>query len=47
MGKDHFEQISNLHSSNFFEEMIKKSFGDTLIQNILNHEQIIENYSNH
>jgi hypothetical protein len=47
MGKDHFEQTFNLHSSIFFEEMIEKSFGDILIQNILNREQIIDDYSNH
>jgi hypothetical protein len=47
MGKDHFEQTFNLHSSIVFEEMIEKSFGDTLIKNILNHEQMIEDYSNH
>jgi hypothetical protein len=47
MGKDDFEQTFNLHSSNKFEEMIEKSFGDTLKQNILNREQIIEDDSNH
>jgi hypothetical protein len=46
MGKDHFEQTLDLHSSNKFEEMIEKHFGDTLIQNILNCEQIIEDDSN-
>jgi hypothetical protein len=47
MGKDHFEQTFNLHSSNKFEKMIEMFFGDTLIQNILNREQISEDDSNH
>jgi hypothetical protein len=39
---DNFEQNFHLHNSNKFEEIIEESCGKTLVQNILNPKQIID-----
>jgi hypothetical protein len=40
-----FEQISHLHNLDKFKEIIEKHCGETLLQNILHLEQIIDDDS--
>ncbi len=42
LGNDNFEQTSHLHNSNKFEKIIEENCGKTLVQNILNPKQIID-----
>jgi hypothetical protein len=37
-----FEDNSNFNNLDAFEEIIEKNYGEKLIQDILNHEQIID-----
>jgi hypothetical protein len=39
---DNFEQTSHFHNSKKFEEIIEENCGKTLVQNILNPKQIID-----
>jgi competence CoiA-like predicted nuclease len=42
---DNFEQTFDFHDSNKFKKYIEENFGKTLVQTILNLEQIIDDHS--